>query len=278
MKIFFIFISITTFFIFLTPIPICAQSDVLKNQGNVIFETVRYEQELQDLTIEYKNLLNTYVQAEADFKFAQAQYNQLQTLAAMEEAIEASKKVFIARDEVLIRYAKILKLKLYLTYGVYLPRKQAQIDQLDELIGQLEIHLQATQAVTTRDELMQTTSDFELLGTQLQAQVQLTTPLFSLGKLQTTFDKTENLIAQIKQNVADSDLSAADKATKQRWLKLVNDKQAEAKVQLDAFNGPPQYEILRGEQVEVIPEGDTNSIYALLSQVLSYLEEIAGVI
>jgi len=274
MKIF--FILTTTFFIFLTPIPIYAQSDVLKNQGNVIFETVRYEQELQDLTVEYKNLLNTYVQAEADFKFAQAQYNQLQTLAAMEEAIEASKKVFIARDEVLIRYAKILKLKLYLTYGVYLPRKQAQIDQLDELIGQLEIHLQTTQAVTTRDELMQTTSDFELLGAQLQAQVQLTAPLFSLGKLQTTFDKTENLIAQIKQNVADSDLSAADKATKQRWLKLVNDKQAEAKVQLDAFNGPPQYEILRGEQVEVTPEGDTNSIYALLSQVLSYLEEIVN--
>ena len=273
-----IFIFITTFFLFLIPTSIHAQDEVLKNQGNIVFETVRYEQELQDLTIEYKNLLNTYVQAEADFKFAQAQYNQLQTLAAMEEAIEASKKVFIARDEVLIRYAKILKLKLYLTYGVYLPRKQAQIDQLDELIGQLEIHLQATQAVTTRDELMQTTSDFELLGTQLQAQVQLTTPLFSLGKLQTTFDKTENLIAQIKQNVADSDLSAADKATKQRWLKLVNDKQAEAKVQLDAFNGPPQYEILRGEQVEVIPEGDTNSIYALLSQVLSYLEEIAGVI
>ena len=276
MKNFFIFI--TTFFLFLIPTSIHAQDEVLKNQGNIVFETVRYEQELQDLTIEYKNLLNTYVQAEADFKFAQAQYNQLQTLAAMEEAIEASKKVFIARDEVLIRYAKILKLKLYLTYGVYLPRKQAQIDQLDELIGQLEIHLQATQAVTTRDELMQTTSDFELLGAQLQAQVQLTTPLFSLGKLQTTFDKTENLIAQIKQNVADSDLSAADKATKQRWLKLVNDKQAEAKVQLDAFNGPPQYEILRGEQVEVIPEGDTNSIYALLSQVLSYLEEIAGVI
>lgn len=253
------------------PVQVWAQG--LQNQGNIVIDTVRFEQEIQDLTIEYKSGLEVYEEKKNKLDFAKAQYEQLQTLASLEEAVDVGREFFVARDEVLLSYAKLLRLKLYTSFGIFLKTKQDKIAAMDDLISRLEKHNQNSKKIESKDDIINQTSEFSLVGLRLQAESARIVPLFSLGKLQSTFDKTALLIDKVDAHIEESNFSAAKKAEKERGMQQIRREEEDIKLILKELNGPI---ILDKRGGVVKSKYDSNTVYSGISKLLSYLGEIAA--
>ena len=77
----------------------------VKNEEVVARE--RLESEIAGLKEVYRGQLSEYRDADKEFVIAKDQYHQLGTLASINDATEAARKVFALRDQVLISYFEL---------------------------------------------------------------------------------------------------------------------------------------------------------------------------
>jgi len=226
----------------------------------------------------YRNQLETYRAQEKTYQVAQNQLDQLQTLAALEEAVQATKQVMITRDQVLQTYFKLVRLKLIDTHGVSIEEKTAAIFDLAQLETELATHQQAMAQVTDRFGIAERTTDFVLSAARFETVQHRALCLIMFGQLQTVYDQTAALIpeveTQVQQKTTDFEL-----AKKQR---------AVAEVKLLAEATQSQLDVIYREIFTVKsnqPKKFTNSdytqlatklqpIYARLSQMHEFIDEV----
>lgn len=215
MKKWIVFFSLLTA---LLVVPAGVQAQVLqesvKNDEVVQRETL--EKEINDLKEIYRGQLSDYRDAEKAFTIARDQYHQLQTLASINDATEASRKVFILRDEVLMTYFQLLRTSIIAADGIEVSLKEVVVKRLEMQVIWLIDHKK-------RVEQMQDRSQFNSLADEIIEKADVfteislqSTSILALGKLQDVYDRlvvVRKDISEVEAKSSTADRSRASKET-----------------------------------------------------------------
>lgn len=239
-------------------------------------QTTTQEQTL--LQTYYRDQLEVYRAKEKAYQVAQEQLTQINTLAALEEAVQATKQAMISRDQVLQTYFKLLRLKLIDSHGVPIEAKSKAITDLAQLENNLKTHEQEVNQVTDRFTLAQSSTNFTLLAGQFETVTNHALCLIAFGNLQTVFDKTialgPELTAKIKDKTTDFEL-----AKKQRALTEIDLLSGSTKTQLDQIYA--EVFTTKDNKPKVFSDHDLaqlttklQPVYAQLSQMHEFIDEV----
>ena len=238
-----------------------------------IIETQASQDQVKELRSYYNKVVVLYRNQEREALLAQSQYEQLTTLSALEEAVAKTKLAVISRDEVLATYVSILFFELRDTVGVNLQSKSEVLDALEILFEQLKNHKAQAESASSRDDLAVLHGAFQVIGPTTQETTQQAVTLITLGRLQTVSDKGKSLTEEIDTTLATLELEPAELAKKQRALtvtkQLNDDIAAEFRQIYDRIQDGQSTSQWLGVQDK------TNVLYANLSQLVSYLLELA---
>jgi hypothetical protein len=169
----------------------------------------RETQRIEQLRILYRDQVEAYRNSEKNYSIAKANYFQVQTLAALEEAVQATKKVMIDRSAVMITYLELIDSVLIETNGIELNLKNQSHTELIGLIQLLKIHQENIQVSNDRNAMAILSDDFEPIAESYQSAVYKTLSLIRIGKIQEVRDKAEIIEADIQQFHLSQDVSEA---------------------------------------------------------------------
>lgn len=233
------------------------------------------EERLQSVRTSYQSALREYQNTEADFYFAKRQYEQLGTVASLEEALIQTQIFQRARAEVLIQYLDLVALRLLSGYGIDANQKQELIDELYQLQLALQNLQEKTNAADSPELIQSLDLEFSSLYSVIQLKVGQAKNQLDFGKLLYAYDLTKELIVDTQNFVENGEFSARELRQKERGLDFVaQTKEAidsdieQLKIQLDPS-------LITEETVIVESTQLYHSIFAKISQVLEYIEEIS---
>jgi hypothetical protein len=242
---------------------------------DLIWQKDRLDQEIATVKTTYQAQLETYLYHEKLYRIAYDQNQQLQTLVSIEDLTQKGKNLGIYRDDVLISYLDLLRLKLVSTEGVELSLKERYLNRLESTITYLKNHQENLKNLSSRDEVANSLAVFTAeqggIG-NLANEVQV---LLSIGNIQAIYDKSVVLKKDIDAYLLardTADLPAIERASLETGRSL-----EAAKLKLDAFwndiinRGQGNWYIAK--IYDELPK-TLNPIYVNLSQSLSYLNEL----
>lgn len=274
-----ILLLVVTLLIGLNPTSlVLAQSD--ETFSEVILQKQRLEQQIQDTKTQLLSELSSHQQQEKKYRVALDQYKRLQTLSSIEEAVSATKNAMLSRNQVLKTYLELNRLKLIEAEGIEISHKQIVLDQLEsnqEILRSFEKKLNQE---LNREQINQLAEEFEPIGQQLQETSYYALNLLSIGRLQAVYDQALAIYQKILEDESVED-SLIQQTERQRALNEVDKLFTQIAPLLEA-----QWADL--EQVRTSQHSDyqrfyrsifddLNPIYAQLSQLTAYLEELEGI-
>ncbi len=173
---------------------------------------------VEQTTRQYFAAVETYRDSVEKYLIAQQTYYQLNTLAAQDEAIRRGKDVMTARAELLRIYLTYLHLSVLQIRGAELVDKERVLNLVAGLLSQLTTYQEQIPGLDTRAAI----NDHLVLLNDAKGTF-LTTAYASLeivkiGQLQTAIDTANLLQKDLATMVETAQISAADRAIKQRGL------------------------------------------------------------
>lgn len=229
------------------------------------------DDQLNSLRNLYRTQLEVYQTDERNFTIARDQYNQLQTLTSLEDAVKSTQKVLLSRDEVLITYTKMIQITFSQVTGVQLDLKNGQLKYFDYILSELNKNHDEAGLATSRDKVSQVAIDFTPIGSEIQSAVSEAQLLMSYGKVQALFDKTVTARDDIKKHVLAEQTDALKLSEKQRAFVQIDGTvgmvDTQLKTVLNSFTNPSTYNNTQ-------PTENLNQAYAGISRTLSYLGEV----
>jgi len=227
--------------------------------------------QLNSLRNQYRTQLEVYQTDERDFSIARDQYNQLQTLTSLEDAVKSTQKVLLSRDDVLITYTKMMQITFSQSTGIQLDLKNGELKFFDSILSDLNKNHDEAGLATSRDTVEQVAVDFSPISSELQSAISESQLLMSYGKVQALFDKTVVTRDDIKTHVLAQQTDALKLSEKQRAFVQIDDTvtmvDSELKAVLNSFTNPSTYNNTQ-------PTENLNQAYAGISRTLSYLGEV----
>lgn len=245
-------------------------------ENSQVFIKEQQKKKIADLRILYRNQVEVYRNAEKSFQIAKAQYDQVQTLQALEEAIVATRNTMLERSNVLITYLELLEAILADTNGIELQLKKETTQELTGVIMSLKIHQETVQVAKERQEIASLADDFEPIASSYESIAYRSVSLIRTGKIQTVKDKAEIIYKDIAAEHSTQEVSSFTKSKRERayqeierTFKLINDALAEINVDINESNAngfsTSSYENILGE---------LNPLYAQISLSLDHLSEL----
>ncbi len=238
-------------------------------------QTFERQRQLEQL---YQALIEAYGNAAREFSLNQAQWRSLQTLRSLEEAVIATNAVLIARDKTMITYFELLLEVLSKTPGIEVTLKQQSQEVITKRIEWLRQHELQTTSAHDRDSVNARSDDYSAQSEVFLAEARQALMLIRLGRLQTTFDRTNGLYDRIiSRNEANVGTSIQEVERKRAYT------------QVDVLRNEIQWELRRARE-SLSPttaergrvETDYNRLissledpYGKTSKYLSFLEELA---
>jgi len=186
-RLFFLLILLVGGLLFVSTTNFVQETNVMAQSA--ILQKENLEAELIKLNDTYRGQLSEYRLAERNFLIARDQYNQLQTLASINEVVESARTVMSLRNQVLITYLDLLRINLIAAEGVEISLKQLVLERLETQRKWLQAHQQALAATSDREQFNRLSDTFIDQTENLIAVSQQTVSLLSLGKLQNVFDR-----------------------------------------------------------------------------------------
>lgn len=185
----------------------------VKNKEVVARE--RLESEIAGLKEVYRGQLSEYRDADKEFVIAKDQYHQLGTLASINDATEAARKVFTLRDQVLISYFELLRANIISSEGIELSLKEIVVKRI-EIEGRWMVDhkqrvikmLDRTQFNSLADEVTEKEDDFKEVSLQAMA-------ILSMGELQDVYDRLVLVRKDIYELEAKSSTADKTRASKE---------------------------------------------------------------
>ncbi len=238
-------------------------SSTLKAQGDALKE--KYRQQLD----QYRNDARLYV-------IAREQYYQLTTLAAQEDAVQATQKVMLSRLAVLETYVKLLSVTLEDTPGIDITQKATQQGYLATLAAVLQAHQKQVELANDRPSINTVVNSFTNVESQTENSAYITLGMINYGRIQATYDKTVSVKDEIKADVQQNETDALVQASKmrgveeiERELSAVDTQLAKARLDVSKMQtGTDAAFTYQNVQTEL------ENIYAALSRSLSLLDEV----
>ena len=146
----------------------------------------------------FRNQLEQYQLAEREYDLYKQQYKQLQTLASLERAVQATRAVLIRRSEVLTTYFDLLFDQLKTAPGID-PAKQQELNQeITELVENLRSQKIQAEAVADKQAVADFADNFELLRPQILATSYKTRAYLQVGAYQDLFIRSQVFNQEIK--------------------------------------------------------------------------------
>lgn len=185
-------------------------------------ENEALSQELQDITEKYFTAVETYRDLEKKYIISREQYYQLNTLAAQDDVITRGQETLRARAVALRLYYEYLTIIVKRTRGIELTDKNDVLTRLDDGIRQLVAYEEGVRSLDTREKIDQHFVVFNSQKNAFQHAAYTALTAVKMGEIQTAIDSSSVLVTDLKGTVNTADISAADRAVKQRGLEEVD--------------------------------------------------------
>ncbi len=251
---------------------------VITGSGSAVAELtkVRETQRIKDLRILYRDQVEVYRNSEKAFTIAKTNYNQVLTLAALEEAVKATQVVMLDRSRVLITYLELIDAVLIETNGVELDLKDQSHTEMFGLINAIKIHQESIQISKDRQAVSFLADEFEPISFSYQSAVYKALSLIRIGKIQEVHDKSEIIEVDIKKEHESQDVSDAKVSKRKRAYTEVEESFKTINTNLTELNDTftkARREGFTRNFYETILE-DLAPVYAQISKSLDHLEEL----
>ena len=241
-----------------------------------VFSKDRETQRITELRSLYRNQVEVYRNAEKAYVIAKTNFEQVATLASLEEAVKATNLVMQERSRVMITYLELLDAVLNETNGVELNLKAQSSTELIGLITALKIHQDEIFLSSSRESMVILSDSFEPIANSYASTVYKTLSLIRIGQMQEVRDKSEIIMQDIVASHELSDSSNTATAKRKRAyveiernfdtvnvnLAKLNSKFLEAK--REGFSRSFYENILK----------DLGPVYVQISKSLEHLEEL----
>ncbi len=262
----------------LFPVPQTKAQDApggAQQQGG-IFERRDNAAAIEEARSLYREQLIRYRREEQQRSVAETEYQQLETLAAYDRYVAATREAVSVRDDVLVTHLTLQRLSLEQTAGVQVDQKGEALDLAERLIAALNEHKRRNEAATDRTQVQASLDRFdELRPAVILLSAQMTT-LEKLGELQDAIDRADELNSTLETTIQDASyLSNTERDASQRNLEIAQDTVTQAQNQLDAAREDIELDDLdRGDVNSVLD--DTDPVYVSLRRVAGFQEELVA--
>lgn len=232
-------------------------------------------EKIASLKTQYLAEVEAYRRSEQNFRVLKQQYLNLNTLKSLEDATVATKGAMYERSRVLTTHLEILYFTLLDTTGVNLTFKNAQVDALEDRVEEMRAHTAKIEQSSTRDEINELRDDFILIKPRLEDTSYRSMSLISMGRHQTVYDQSRIILKDLNEELLSATMSAIKKTELERAFFETDRSLNSVKANIDEINleyAEQDKLVLRQFYQNVLK--DLGTIYAQLSQNLSYLEEL----
>jgi len=227
----------------------------------------------------YKTDLSIYRTDERDFALAKEQFLKLQTLAALEISVKATRKVMITRAIVLQDYTQILSLILKDTSGIDVGEKTALIQDLESMNDRLKLQQKIAEQAIDRESVLAASVDFAKISVSMSILSYKSMSYISYGRLQTVHDKMLTVRDEVTVDLNAQESNGLKLGEKRRAIDEINRNLDTTKLALQNVQktfSPTQFgsnvKFDSGSYPQTVQSLST--IYADLYRNLSFLREV----
>jgi hypothetical protein len=199
------------FLILLLPVfprPVAAQEDAQE-------EVFNFEKAYKDYIFVYEN----YKKAHSDYLLARSQYQQAQTLASQTKARDSTVVMLQARDDVVVTYLTMLRMKLVESEGISETDKEGLYSRLDSEITWYKNNKSQIPSAGTLSDLVK---DSEETSDHFQGVIPLayeTLSVVPVGKVEVLRNKINLILSDIKTKTEEIRLNGDhDTQIIERWI------------------------------------------------------------
>lgn len=256
--------SLLVIVIFFIPFAVSAADSPISQKESIA-------DEIAEVRRTYKGQLAEYRQANDQYTIAKGQFEQLNTLASLEVAVQDFRKVLSLRDQVLLTYLKLIELELLEADGINLEEKDIALAETKDLQREFLAHKDLADNAIDRVAVNQVADDFELLNPRIISLSNYASTLLRIGKLQTIYDQTVTLVdATDPRNMTDEPSLRLNEL-----IRAHNEiKSLRTDIDVDLNYVWDEIKTTREKNKPSSTNKENASIYANLSQILIFLEEI----
>ncbi len=226
----------------------------------------------------YLTMLETYRVKEQEFSIAREQYAQVQTLASLEVAVQASKNVQFARIDTLTAYFNTLLTYIANIKGLELTKKTVQQQAIQKSIDDLQTQRSEIEKATDRIQLDAQSAVFAKKQESYISVSYQTLALAKIALYQSAIDQLRIVYTQLREQLGQQNLDETTKTIKLRAFDEVIRTIEEADVSTQ--NAVKRYDQLNSNAVmnlnsylQVIDVLSTG--YAKILQAESFIKELA---
>lgn len=164
----------------------------------------------------YIDQANDYRKIESSYKLSQDTYNQVKTLASLEEAIINLKKVQVSRIKTLQSFYTALRLLVNETRGLEVQTKQLQVKNIDTVLVKLEELSVNLQKANDRITLNQQTAELEKFKPVFTGVAYSALTFIRISRVQSALDQLGLAAQLVYDDIQTRNLDANKGAEKQR--------------------------------------------------------------
>lgn len=237
-----------------------------------IFRKSQQPERIRELFDLYLARVEKHRELDRTFRVSKAQFEKLNTLQSLEEAIEDTRAVMISRDEVLITYLELLHASLDDTAGVDVQIKLDTLKRLEDTINDLKEHLAATQQTVDRAGIADRADEFVPLKQEIVSVTGIARAQIVVGTLQNVYDKIVIIYDQVKAEHEVTEVSALKQQQRERAYAEVDRALVNVAVQLEET----RLKFSQGGRSPNLDVADElEQVYTGTAQLLSFVEELA---
>jgi hypothetical protein len=189
---------------------------------NTIFIKPQQSEQIKSLVKLYQDQVEKYTKSEREYRTAKAQFAKLSTLQSLEEAIVKTKQAMVDRDDVLITYCELVRAHLQDAQGVEITLKTQADTELETQILELKAHREKVTTTTDREGVSERAQEFVVISEPFFTRANRAVTLISLGSLQSIYDRSVLVYAEIKIYHGETPTSAIRQEERLRAYKQVD--------------------------------------------------------
>lgn len=189
--------------------------------------------ELANLRAKYRSELSIYRTDERDFQIAREQYVKLQTLAALETSVKATRKVMLSRTAVLQTYLQILRNMVSNTSGIEITEKTKLLQEIDTATERLKLHQKLVEQAIDRNTILNSVTDFNIFYEDVLNVAYKSLSYIAYGRLQTVYDKTVTVKGEVLSYIEEQEKNGLKLGEKRRGLEETDRSLAATRTRLD---------------------------------------------
>lgn len=178
-------------------------------------------QEEFDYTKAYKDYVfiqDTYQKAHGEYLLARSQYLDAQTLASQTKAQEKTVAMLRARDEVIVSYLTVVRMRLAETEGISDTEKNSLYSRLDSEINWFGNHKDGLSSAASLDDLVVDSSEAAERFTTIQPLIYEVLGTIPIGRVETLRTSINKILAQIKTKIEEIRANGDhDTTNSERW-------------------------------------------------------------